>query len=166
VGKRLIVFVLDALGECQTGDLDQPRQPLAPPRTARSIFLASEFQDPQRAQRWRAELEAQGYTVLHGPVPEREATLETSLGQRIREATMTLAVVEGADPDFGLPIWIEHELEYAAARERVAAIFGAAMPQLALGPPVLELPSFGADSAGTETTEITRLLLALFPRNS
>jgi hypothetical protein len=136
---RLVVFLLDHHASAVPFEIAEPADNLVPPAAERPVFLATGFRDKESGERWRRHLESLGYHVLYGPVPERGEPIEIQVGRRIREAAAVLAVVDTMDPDFGLPLWIEQELEYAIARKRPAAIVGAAM-NLSLGTsPVREI---------------------------
>jgi hypothetical protein len=118
-------------------------------RVPRSIFLSGNLHGPVDWKAVVAGLGSHHISASFGPLPERESPLDILLGERIRSCCATIALLPDVDRDFGLPLWIHHELDYALALGHPALIVSPERPRAVL--PEFEW-SFGTPDDGRPIT--------------
>jgi hypothetical protein len=89
---------------------------------SRRVFLSGAFDGPIMTLRLTERFAALGWKPYFGPLPERDAPLERRLARRVHASAAVVGIVDEIDPDFGLPLWVHQELDYAAACGRPVAL--------------------------------------------
>jgi hypothetical protein len=115
--------------------------PGSPPRepAGNRICLCYEFANKAPAALLKNRLEEEGYELFHGPVSDYRIPIESQLASRILHSFAVIVLAENMDPDFGLPVWIFQEMDFAIAAGRPVIVITPGNNGEMFGAPVIPL---------------------------